>query len=81
MTNVSPALGQVGLGVIAEVILGGMDSLTGAIVAGLLIGWLESLTAALLGSGVRDIVPYAAVLVIMMARPYGLFGTPDIERL
>ena len=81
MTNVSPALGQVGLGVIAVVILGGMDSLTGAIVAGLIIGWLESLTVALLGSGVRDIVPYAAVLLIMMARPYGLFGTPDIERL
>jgi branched-chain amino acid transport system permease protein len=36
---------------------------------------------SLLGSGVRDIVPYAAVLVIMMVRPYGLFGTPDIERL
>jgi branched-chain amino acid transport system permease protein len=81
MTNVSPNLGAVGLGVIAVVILGGLDSLTGAIVAGVAIGWIESMTVALFGGQVRDIVPYCIILAIMVLRPYGLFGTPDIERL
>lgn len=81
MTNVSPNLGAVGLGVIAVVILGGLDSLTGAIVAGIAIGWIESMTVALFGGQVRDIVPYCIILLIMAVKPYGLFGTPDIERL
>jgi branched-chain amino acid transport system permease protein len=63
------------------IILGGLDSIAGAIVAGLIVGWLESITVAFLGGGARDLVPYVVVLVILMVRPYGLFGTRDIERL
>ena len=81
MTSLSPALGGAALGVLAVIILGGLDSIAGAIVAGLLIGLIESLTAAYLGGKVRDIVPYATVLVILLIRPYGLFGTRQIERL
>jgi branched-chain amino acid transport system permease protein len=81
MNTISPALGYVALSVLAVIILGGLDSITGAIVAGLLIGLLESLTAGYLGGKVRDVVPYAIVLVILLVRPYGLFGTRQIERL
>ncbi len=81
MTSLSPALGTAALGVLAVIILGGLDSIAGAIVAGLIIGLLESLTAAYLGGKVRDIVPYVVVLVILLVRPYGLFGTRQIERL
>ena len=81
MTSLSPALGGAALGVLAVVILGGLDSIAGAIVAGLIIGLIESLTAGYLGGKVRDIVPYVTVLVILMVRPYGLFGTRQIERL
>lgn len=81
MTSLSPALSGAALGVLAVIILGGLDSIAGAIVAGLIIGWLESLTAAYLGGKVRDIVPYVTVLVILLLRPYGLFGTRQIERL
>ena len=63
------------------IILGGLDSIAGAIVAGLIVGWLESLTVAFFGGQARDVVPYLVVLVILMVRPYGLFGTRDIERL
>ena len=41
----------------------------------------DSLTAGYLGGKVRDIVPYVTVLVILLVRPYGLFGTRQIERL
>ena len=80
-TSLSPALGGAALGVLAVIILGGLDSIGGAIVAGLIVGLVESLTAAYLGGKVRDIVPYATVLVILLVRPYGLFGTRQIERL
>jgi branched-chain amino acid transport system permease protein len=81
MTSLSPTLGTVALGVLAVIILGGLDSIAGAIVAGLIVGWLESITVALVGGQARDLVPYLVVLVILMVRPYGLFGTRDIERL
>ena len=81
MTSLSPALGSAALTVLAVIILGGLDSIAGAIVAGLIVGLLESLTAGYLGGKVRDIVPYVVVLVILLVRPYGLFGTRQIERL
>jgi branched-chain amino acid transport system permease protein len=67
--------------VLAIIILGGLDSIPGAIVAGLIVGLIESLTAGYLGGKVRDIVPYVTVLAILLVRPYGLFGTRQIERL
>ncbi len=80
-TSLSPAVGSAALGVLAIIILGGLDSIPGAIVAGLIVGLIESLTTGYLGGKVRDIVPYATVLVILLMRPYGLFGTRQIERL
>lgn len=81
ITSLSPAIGGAALGVLAVIILGGLDSIAGAIVAGLIVGLIESLTAGYLGGKVRDIVPYVTVLVILLIRPYGLFGTRQIERL
>jgi len=80
-TSLSPAIGGTALGVLAIIILGGLDSIAGAIIAGLIVGLIESLTAGYLGGKVRDIVPYVTVLVILLVRPYGLFGTRQIERL
>ena len=79
--TLSPAIGSAALGVLAIIILGGLDSIPGAIVAGLIVGLIESLTAGYLSGKVRDIVPYATVLAILLVRPYGLFGTRQIERL
>ena len=65
----------------AAIILGGMDSVLGAIVASLIIGWVEALGAGYLGGKSRDILPYLVVLAILVVRPYGIFGTRSIERL
>jgi branched-chain amino acid transport system permease protein len=81
ISSLSPALSATALGVLAVVILGGLDSVAGAIVAGLIIGWLESMAVGYFGGKVRDLVPYLVVLTILMVRPYGLFGTRDVERL
>ncbi len=79
--GLSPLLASAALGVFAAIILGGMDSILGAIVASLIIGWVEALGAGYLGGKSRDIVPYVVVLAILIVRPYGIFGTRSIERL
>ncbi|MCA0244280.1 MAG: branched-chain amino acid ABC transporter permease [Proteobacteria bacterium] len=79
--GLSPLLASAALGVFAAIILGGMDSVLGAIVASLIVGWVEALGAGYLGGKSRDIVPYVVVLAILVIRPYGIFGTRGIERL
>ena len=79
--GLSPLLSAAALGVFAAIILGGMDSVLGAIVASLIVGWVEALGAGYLGGKSRDVVPYVVVLAIMVVRPYGMFGTKGIERL
>ena len=66
-------------------VLGGMDSLGGAILAGLLLGILESVASGvldpLLGGGTRELVVAAVLILTIMIRPHGLFGRHDIERV
>lgn len=79
--GLSPLLAAAALGVFAAIILGGMDSVLGAIVASLIIGWVEAIGAGYLGGKSRDVVPFVVVLAILVVRPYGMFGTRGIERL
>ena len=79
--GLSPLLAATALSVFAAIILGGLDSILGAIVASLLIGWVESLGAGFLGGKSRDVVPYVVVLAILVVKPHGMFGTRTIERL
>ena len=79
--GLSPLLAAAALSVFAAIILGGLDSILGAIVASLLIGWIEAVAAGYLGGKSRDVVPYVVVLAILVVKPYGIFGTRTIERL
>ena len=79
--GLSPGIAGAALAVFAVIILGGLDSLLGAIVASLVVGWLESVVVGYVGTKARDILPYLVVLAILVVRPYGLFGSRDIERL
>jgi branched-chain amino acid transport system permease protein len=81
MATLNPSLGLIGLSVLAVVILGGLDSVLGAIVAGLIVGWIESVTGFYAGASFKDVVPFVVLLAILVVRPHGLFGTPEIERL
>jgi branched-chain amino acid transport system permease protein len=70
------------------VILGGLDSVGGALVGGLLIGCAEVFSGqyladhtSTLGNGYSLIVPYVVMLIVLLVRPYGLFGTPEIRRV
>ena len=84
-TFLEPIMGHVGLKALPAMILGGMDSVHGAIIGGLIIGVTENLAGFYLedylGSGINEITAYVIVLIVMMIRPYGLFGTKEIERV
>jgi len=77
---------HIGLKVFPVVILGGLDSIPGAVVAGILIGVLENLAAGYLdpfvpGGGTRDVFPFLVLLLVLWFKPHGLFGTEEIERV
>ena len=79
-------LSGIGLMVFPVVILGGLDSVFGAIVGGIVIGILENLAAGYLdryvpGGGTRTVFPFLILIAVLMLRPYGLFGTKEIERV
>ncbi|MCJ7685358.1 MAG: branched-chain amino acid ABC transporter permease [Desulfobacteraceae bacterium] len=84
-TFLEPIMGHVGLKALPAIILGGLDSVHGAIIGGLIIGVTENLAGFYLedylGSGINEITAYVIVLIVMMIRPYGLFGTKEIERV
>lgn len=79
--GLSPLLASAALSVFAAIILGGLDSILGAILASLLLGWIEALGAGYLGGKSRDVLPFVVVLAILVVKPYGMFGTRAIERL
>jgi branched-chain amino acid transport system permease protein len=85
MLGVDVQLALVGLKVFPVVILGGLDSIPGAIVGGLLVGVVENVAAGyvdpLVGGGTKDFAPYVLMIVALMVRPYGIFGKQIIERV
>jgi branched-chain amino acid transport system permease protein len=85
ISGISIHLGHIGLKVLAVIILGGLDSIIGAIVGGFIIGILENLAGvyldAMVGGGIKEVVPFAILVIILMIRPYGIFGKILIERV
>ena len=79
--GISSTMGVFGLSVLVVVIVGGLDSVLGALVAGLLIGVVESLAGGFLGGEYKLLATFLILIVVLLVRPYGLFGTHEIERL
>ena len=86
VNGVSSALSFIGIKVFPVVILGGLDSIIGSIAGGLIIGVLENVAEFfdsqwLHIGNMYNIAPFYALVIILMIKPYGLFGTKDIERI
>jgi len=78
----------IALKALPAIILGGLDSIRGAIVGGIAVGLAEAYTKtyqadhfAWLGANFDQVVPYILMLIVLLVRPYGLFGTPEVERV
>ena len=85
MLGVDVNLSLVGFKVFPVVILGGLDSIPGAIVGGLIVGLVENVAAGYVdpyvGGGTKDFAPYVLMILALMIRPYGIFGKRIIERI
>ena len=81
ISSLSPSMGVFGLAVLVVVIVGGLDSVPGALVGGVLVGLVESWTGMYLGGQYKLVATFSLLVLILIVRPYGLFGTREIERL
>ena len=86
VNGVSSALSFYGLKVFPAVILGGLDSVVGAVLGGLIVGVLENLAQYvdaewLHWGNMYTVAPFYALILILLIKPYGLFGTRAIERV
>lgn len=85
--GLTPTLAAIALRAIPAAIVGGLDSVAGALVGGLLIGMVETLATtyqselAFLGRGVGDIMPYLVMIIVLIFRPQGLFGQKESVRV
>ena len=79
---VSPSMGYLGLAkALPVLLLGGLESVPGALLGGIFIGVAESVGGAYAGGEYGDIIPFSLMLLILLIRPYGLFGERRIERI
>lgn len=85
INGVNSSLSSIGLKVLPVAILGGLDSIPGAIIGGFIIGILEGWAGGyvdqLVGGGVKEVIPFVILVLILMVKPYGLFGKKEIERV
>ncbi len=86
VSGVMIPLAEIGLKAFAVVLLGGANSVGGAIVAGIILGVLENVAAGYLdpllpGGGFAQIFPFVVMIIVLIFRPYGLFGLARIERI
>ncbi|HYH23092.1 MAG TPA: branched-chain amino acid ABC transporter permease [Azospirillum sp.] len=79
--TLGPDLWFQGMRAFPAVILGGLDSPLGAALGGLVIGVVENMAQGYLGQGLREIAGFLIIVIVLMVRPYGLFGERDIERV
>jgi branched-chain amino acid transport system permease protein len=87
-TGVENTTAFVALKALPVIILGGLDSMKGAYIGGLIIGVAEAFVRAnaatlvpYVGSNFDVVVPYLIMVLVLMIRPYGLFGTPEVQRV
>ena len=85
LQGVDPELGHIGIVALPVAILGGLESPSGALMGGLIVGMTETLAAgyldAAVGGGLREITPFIVMAIIVLIRPFGLFGLETIERI
>jgi branched-chain amino acid transport system permease protein len=83
--GVTFGLVETGLKSFSVVILGGLDSFIGCMVAGPIIGLCENIGGGyltpLIGPGIKDVIPFIIIIIVMVIKPYGLFGETRIERI
>ena len=78
--NVYPTMGNVGLKAFIASVIGGLGSVPGAIVGAVLLGFIETVVSGYISSGLRDLISFSLLILILLVRPAGLFGVDVQEK-
>jgi branched-chain amino acid transport system permease protein len=78
---ISPQLSALGLLAFPAAVIGGLTSIPGAVVGGLVIGVIQQLATGYISGAAANVVVYGVLMAVLLLRPYGLFGTPTVERV
>jgi branched-chain amino acid transport system permease protein len=81
LIGINPEIGQLIIKALVAAVIGGFTSLGGAVAGGLLLGILETFCGALFGSTLKNIVPFAILILLLLFKPQGLFGAPSQPRV
>jgi branched-chain amino acid transport system permease protein len=81
LSQLNLGLGDIGLRAFPAVVVGGLESVPGALLGGVIIGVAESLGAGYINGSARDVIAFSILLLILLIRPYGLFGQRSIIRV
>ncbi|HVF63650.1 MAG TPA: branched-chain amino acid ABC transporter permease [Casimicrobiaceae bacterium] len=81
LIGINPEIGQLILRGLLAAVIGGFTSISGAIVGGLAVGLIETYSGILVGTTFKNLVPFLLLMVLLVFRPQGLFGTAEIKRV
>lgn len=79
--DITPDMFSYGLRAFPATILGGLDAVIGSAIAGIVIGVLENIGEGYVGRGMKEVFGFIVIILVLMVRPYGFFGTKKIERV
>jgi branched-chain amino acid transport system permease protein len=80
-SGAAPSIAAVGLVAFPAALIGGFDSLLGAVVGGVIVALLQTYAVLAWGADIQNAIVFAAMLVVLLIRPYGLFGTKEVQRV
>lgn len=81
LIGINPEIGQLILRGLLGAVIGGFTSVPGAIVGGVSVGLIETYSGVLVGTTFKNLVPFVLLMVLLVFRPQGLFGTAEIKRV
>jgi branched-chain amino acid transport system permease protein len=81
LIGINPEVGQLILRGLLGAVIGGFTSIPGAIIGGLSVGLIETYSGVLIGSSFKNLVPFLLLMVLLVFRPQGLFGTGELKRV
>ena len=81
LIGINPEIGQLILRGLLGAVIGGFTSVPGAIVGGVAVGLIETYSGVLVGSAFKNLVPFVLLMVLLVFRPHGLFGSAEVKRV
>jgi branched-chain amino acid transport system permease protein len=78
--NIYPTMGNVGIKAFIASVIGGLGSVPGAIAGAVLLGMIETVVSGYISSGLRDLISFSLLILILLIRPSGLFGVDVQEK-